>query len=1097
VTLSADLDASFTAGGFDLGAAFGDLAGIFGSVGLPTLDLDVSVSVSVDGLGTGGVASALGSAFGGLDQLTGGLPDVTSLLGPLEAALRLPELVAAFDFDALRADLEAAVAPSGPGLAPLLDATLALGSVPSLGAVADLLAPLGVDLRAPAGLVGGIGGGAVALVTLLGALLTVEATSRALDERAGLVVDVLAADRLAGLVARAQAAGGRQLADLLSGIDPDDDALVEVVARPIEDYLALVAELMDVLVRGLAFAEATIVDSDLSARVTTLGVASALLVESAVAPVRALVLALVPMVDPLVRIEVPEGGADAVFGAAADLGAQLAATVDALPVDTVARLAGEGLDPVLVPLRAVEHAVAELRALIGVVFEPLAAGLRAIDLSAVEQAIESVVTPVAGAIDSVTGSVTGAQGAIEDVVEGVHDALAPVRATLTDAADTITAPFASVHALVAGLDLGALQAEITTTVDSVRAAIESAPVQPVFDVATGIIDVAADALGLVPKALLPDDLRQELEAACAPVEALDLEPTRAELHAQLAAMVDSIDARALDAVAAGFQAVRDFLAGIDPRPHVEALEEDTFETLRGALDQLDPSTLLEPVLDVLAEVQAAIAAIDLAGILAPVDAALDEVVGAIESLDPTELLAPVSAALDSATGSVRAALHLDNASAQLDAVESGVSGFVERLPLTDVLDAVEAAWAGLVAELRGAPGDLDGGILRGVLGGLLPGVDVGGVPEVIAWMRSERDGTVVVRERLARAAGALSGAAASANAIDVGALTVELDGNHQALTAAVAALPPESRLRLRLAPSVSATRPGPDLGLVAMNFGRVTAALAGAAAAVTSTTAADRTEVQRTAGSLGAAFGPFRPAVDAVRRLGAFVGLDPDVLLGPNGLRLAVAGLAEQLGPGPVVGPLRAALTRLADRAVELAGGVIGPLREAIGIVDGVLDALTVDALTADLVAVRDELVALVDGVRPSVVLAAPISALTGLQATLATFDPLGPVTAVVEAMRAEVDAFTTDLAPTALLAPVLDLYDGLASAVGAFDPQGLLEPVLGVLHALEAIIDRGIDEVIDSLADLKVACESEGGVIPGLDLSVAVSVDVGGGFGL
>ena len=126
-----------------------------------------------------------------------------------------------------------------------------------------------------------------------------------------------------------------------------------------------------------------------------------------------------------------------------------------------------------------------------------------------------------------------------------------------------------------------------------------------------------------------------------------------------------------------------------------------------------------------------------------------------------------------------------------------------------------------------------------------------------------------------------------------------------------------------------------------------------------------------------------------------------------------------------------------------------------------------------------------------------PIAALIGLQTTLVGFDPLGPVTTVVNAMRAEVDAFTTELAPTALLAPVLTLYDELAGTIGAFDPNGLLEPVLGVLGALEQIIDRGIDEVIDSLAKLKAACESEGGAIPGLDLSVAASVDVGGGFGL
>ena len=56
---------------------------------------------------------------------------------------------------------------------------------------------------------------------------------------------------------------------------------------------------------------------------------------------------------------------------------------------------------------------------------------------------------------------------------------------------------------------------------------------------------------------------------------------------------------------------------------------------------------------------------------------------------------------------------------------------------------------------------------------------------------------------------------------------------------------------------------------------------------------------------------------------------------------------------------------------------------------------------------------------------------------------------------------------------------------------------MLAALDEIGRIVDRGIDEVIDALGSLKEACESEGGPIPGLDLSIAASVDVGGGFGL
>ena len=1096
MTLSADLEASFSGGGsFDLAGAFGDLADLF-DVELPALSISAEVNLDVSGLGTGDVALSADAVMGGLGQLSGALPDVAGLLAPLEAAMRLPELVAAFDFEALRTELEAAIAPSGPGLGALVDAAGRIGTVPIVGTLTDLLGPLGLDLRAPGGLIGGVAGGAVSLITLIGALCTVEATSRRLADQAELVARVVDADRLAGVVARVRAAGGRHLADLLTGIDPDDLALVDLIAPAVEEYLSLLTDATGSLMRAMAFAEVVLAEAELDATVVALGVASAVLVESAVAPVRDLVGAVVPLVAPLAELVVPDGGIDALFGAVTTLSTQMAAAVDALPIDVVGRLVGDALAPVLTPLQAVEQAIAQLQAVVGAVFDPVLDALHAVDLSPLRDAINAVVGPVSDAITTVNEAIAGAQDAIEDVVGEVHDVLEGVRDGVGTVVGTITAPFLAVQGVLGGLDLVALQEQITTTVGSVRDAIAAAPVQPVFDVAVGIIDVAADALGLVPKALLPDDLRQELEAACAPVEALDLEPTRVELHQQLATMIDSIDASALEAVAQGFQAVQDFLAEIDPRPHLEQFETDAFDVLRDALDQLDPEALLAPVLEALTAAQEAIAAIDLAGALAPIDAALDQVLEAIDAIDVDEVFAPVQDVLDTATGAVRDTLALDEVTTHLDTFENGAADLVERIPVTGILDAVEAGWADLVAELRG-DGAVGGGVLRGLTAALVPDIDVGGLPEVLAWISGERDGTVVVRDRLTRAATSMRASVTAVAAIDVPALTAATDATHAALVAAVAALPATSHLRLRLAAPVAAARPAPTLGLVVMNQASVDAALARAAATLDTTTPPDRTEVQQTAAALGAAFTPFTPAVDAVRRLGAFVGLDTAVLFGPDGLRLAVSGLAEQLGPAPLLGPLRAVADRLRLRATELLGATLAPLRQAIGTVDAILDGLSTAALVEGVEAVRDELTGLVDGVRPSVVLAEPLAALTALQATLATFDPLGPVRLVVEAMRAEVDAFAQDLAPTTLLAPVLAVYGELTALVGAFDVAGLIEPVLQVLDALAAIIDRGIDAVIDSLTSLKAACESEGGVIPGLDLSIAASVDVGGGFGL
>ena len=70
---------------------------------------------------------------------------------------------------------------------------------------------------------------------------------------------------------------------------------------------------------------------------------------------------------------------------------------------------------------------------------------------------------------------------------------------------------------------------------------------------------------------------------------------------------------------------------------------------------------------------------------------------------------------------------------------------------------------------------------------------------------------------------------------------------------------------------------------------------------------------------------------------------------------------------------------------------------------------------------VRDRLTALVDGLRPTVVLAEPLGAFEAIKTTLAAFDPMGPVRTVVDGLKAEITVFVTDLAPSTLLAPVLD----------------------------------------------------------------------------
>jgi hypothetical protein len=748
---------------------------------------------------------------------------------------------------------------------------------------------------------------------------------------------------------------------------------------------------------------------------------------------------------------------------------------------------------VLAPIRAVNDVIDDVVATVDAAFGPIRDALAAIDLAPVRDALAAVTGPVQDAIDAIGALLSASQAEVQAGVDAVVAALAPVQDALTSTRDAVAAPFARVHDALVALDLAALQASLEETIGTVASAVGAAPVGPVFDVASGVISTAADALSLVPRSLLPDDVKAELDEQCGNLASIDLESTRRALHDELEEILASIDASALEAVQAGYAAVREFVASIDPAPLIAQLETDAFAALSEQLDAIDPATLLAEPLAALERVRGALDGIDLEALLAPVEETLDTVARTIESLDPAVLVAPVEEVLAGVRTTIADTLRLDEWTAQLEAVDRLAASFVDRADPAPLLAELQRQWSALLAPLRERGPSPAESLLGGLLG---PGAGLaaaGGLPEVLAWIRGRRDGGEVVRGRLTRAAARASSTSAALAELDLRAVATELEDAYGALTAAVVALPPESLLRARLEVTVTATDPRADLAVVTANVQRVVARFGEASATIAATTPPDRSEVSLVAGGLGAAFAPASPVLAKGRSALAILGVDST----EGGLGAALADALEEIGPEPILAPFAALLESIRTRLTELVhDGVVVPLTEGVGELQDLIDALSVTSLLGGIDGVRTDLLGLVDAVRPRVVLADVIGAFASVRATLAALDPLGPLRIAVETLRRTVEVFTAEFAPSRLLAPVVTVYDDLAALIGAFDVAGLLEPVLGALRDLGRQIDAGMDEVIDALERLQAACASDGGVIPGLDLSISASVDLGGGLG-
>ena len=239
--------------------------------------------------------------------------------------------------------------------------------------------------------------------------------------------------------------------------------------------------------------------------------------------------------------------------------------------------------------------------------------------------------------------------------------------------------------------------------------------------------------------------------------------------------------------------------------------------------------------------------------LVPIDAALDEVVTTIEASTPTTVLEPVTTALAEATGAIREVLHLDELSTKLEEVDAA-PGRHRRADPGHRSPRRRDRGVGRPARRAALPmrGERPlGGVDPRPAGGLLLGLPVEGLPEVVAWIRDERDGSAVVRGSLQRAMAQLAAATQTLGTIDIRGLTVELDATHRARPRPSPPILPSRSSPAVLSIAVGATNLAPDLGRVVPNADSVKESFAAAAATVSVTTAPDRSEVQLTAAGLG------------------------------------------------------------------------------------------------------------------------------------------------------------------------------------------------------------------------------------------------------
>ncbi|HEV8249658.1 MAG TPA: hypothetical protein VGQ15_06760 [Gaiellaceae bacterium] len=1077
------LTGGFSQGGFDLDDAAGGLRSVLDGVDPP--------SANLDGSALGGIAERLGQAdlgsiggavesIAGLAQEAGaGLPDVAELIRPLEGVLDAARTLTSSDTLQILQTLEQAgtSAPGGVGLGSLAAPLRALDEARS-GPVGETLrtltgiVPADLDLQKPIDLLGGTASGVVSLVRLLGGLMATDTLTRELASSSALIAGMIRTDAVDAAIARLDAwSPNTTLAPLVTSADPDDPQVVEIVAAPVLEVVEAIRGAADALVGGMAYGEATLAHAGLPRLTDELALASALLSESALPPVRQLVLDLRAKLEPLLAVDLgaPADSFDAFLGEITGLTGELGAAIDRIDPAAIAAPLTNVLGDVLHVLDQIEHVAEEVRTAFQSAFQTIHQAISAIDLRPVAETIRSALQPAVDALAQVQALVGEAQQTIEDTSQAVIDAMNEVKSSLGDAATTVHDAYQRVAGTIEGLHLDELENEIRDGIDQVVHALESAQLKPYFDASIDVMTTAADLVSMVPVDILPDDVKHDLEEAVAPIKQIDFDTAiKHVLEGQLHDILHTLDTTVLDEVAKAYADVLAFLERINPRDAFEELEREAFDPMLERIAAIDPAEVLEPISSVLDELKEAVRSIDLrADVLQPLDDAFGQLRDVFADLNPGEAVQPLVDQVAGLRTAIADTLHLEAWLERLDAVQAFVDRNLDRLDFAQLVALLDSAWD----ELRPAPGKHEGPSALGtLLSGLLEDV---GLPvradaftTVAGWLAGA-DAAAEVRTRLAGAAAAVASAKEAAEHADVQAIASAVQPLHRDLLAAVRSHPEDSALRRRLEPALARSAPADLLGSHVDNRARYLAALDQAHAALQEAAASGRSEVNAIANGLREALRPLQAVPDKFRALFARFGIDVD----GRDLREITKGLFDLLEPSRLLAPVTAAFTALRGKVSALVrDGLLGPVRHAITDLQGVIAALDISFLTTELQSIHDELLADIDALRPSALLGPIVDSFEQTQRTILGFDPLGAGRAVVEAMKAAVAEVVNDFRPTTIFGPILDLYDHILEIASGLDVKNLLQPVLTALHDIEAQLDEGLDRTADALDELQAA---------------------------
>jgi hypothetical protein len=1098
--LAAGLEATLSTGSADLTA-----------IALPdAANENADARAALGALDLSALEEPVARLVGEIATVAGTVPDagkviagVSAVLDGVEGIVAGPDGPLADQLDGLVARLSADLTGGGDsrleGVLRVIEALLSAPEGQRAAAVfATVKAALGADASMPHGFVlDDLMPAARGLIQLLGGLAALETRMEEAARLTGIMAAQLAPDRIArleGIAAEVIARGGDDLAAAIASLDPADPAAVAAVQARLRALSGAEATLVGTISEAMAFGDATLVHLNPDRLAGDLDRALERVRGADVSAVERLVAANADRLAGLLRFDLPAPPDQGLEGLVSEIESRLQEFADGIAALDLSGLTGP-LDDAMAAVTAVPASLADVmaRASDGVLeaLEPVRAAVEALPIGTVVEALRRLAGLVADLLEALTRLVDAVGDAIDTGATAAISALEAVESGVDSVRADLDAAFAAAVDVVGSVDIDGLVAQVQDNIDALVAEIAKADMAPAFATASGAIGTAADVVDAVPFALLPDDMEQDVVDAIRPIKQTDVQTEIDRFKSTLGLSAEGLAlTRELEDGLADIQNrideliafVRDDLDPARAFAHLDPVMAD----LRTKIAEVHQGIDLSGLRQMFDDARAQVTGLDAAALLAPADAAFDDVLTALNAYAPDALIAPLDARVDAVRDQVLEATRLRDILTRLEEMEGAAKGILDAVDPLMLEPLIRTEMEAFRERLEADPrlSLLDGWIAA--LGGL-----ASDGPETGARARAFRAVADWVTQGGARAAldahaqavaGRVSATLAAVEAVDPNALAGRLTARAQPIQAAIDATA-DPALRARLQASFSVQASIGQLTVIAGPRRAYLDRLNGVAADLRAVAGRGFGEAEAAADRLRAGFAPLAalkaPFVGVIDALG---------LDGPEpGLGHLLQRLFAVLPPERIAGLLTPIFLAVRARYDALVESVTTPLKQGVGDLIAAVETLDLSPLRDALADIHGDLVARVEALRPSALLAEPLAGFQTAQQTLAAFDPLGAVQALLDELAERADRTVAKLTPSEVLAGAVDLHAAIVAEIERLDVTTLMSGVFDELDRLAAQVSTGLDDTAAAFRDLQDALPDRVG-----STSVSVSVSVG-----